>query len=195
MAEGIAEKTNCVLKSSFPLLCGGDFDPLYIGSEGSFPGLGAAPVHQANSYKSDISFNGNHVQSVPFLHTRRLETYCSGARCGAILVDDISIAYLLRAETKQCCGPPLTFSLPSIALQRVNKADGVLPTFCRQMRTISRSGMSGYGTREPGPYREPPGCGNLQGKRTNHEFWYRTKTRKFAAQIPPPPVKSLLVGL
>ena len=92
MAEGIVEETNCVLQSPSPSLCGGEFDPLYIGSEGSFPGLGAAPVHQANSYKSEVSSNGNHVQSIANLHTPRLETYISGARCGAMLVDDVGMS-------------------------------------------------------------------------------------------------------
>ena len=41
----------------------------------------------------------------------------------------------MRVETKQGCRP-LTISLPSIALQRINKVDGLLTAFCRRARTI-----------------------------------------------------------
>ena len=92
-----------------------------------------------------MSFDGNHVHTVPHPHTQRLEADIFGAERCAMLVNDVGI--IVEGWNQACSRPPLTFTLLSIALQRINKAGGVLPTLCRQARIVSRFRMSGYGTR------------------------------------------------
>ena len=92
-----------------------------------------------------MAFDGNHVHTVPNAHTQQLQADISGAKCGAMLVDDVGI--IVEGWNQACSRPPLTFSLLFIALQRINKAGGVLPTFYRQARIMLRFEISRYRTR------------------------------------------------
>ena len=79
------------------------------------------------------------------IRTRRdFEGYIVDATGAAMLVGGVGM--FVEVGIKQACRPPLIISLPSIALQHINKADGLLPAFCRRARTILRLGMSEDGT-------------------------------------------------